>query len=215
MGCDLDTVLFDLDGTLIDSIELIRQSYVHTLAVHGLPQADPQFWLEGLGRPLRWQFAQFTSDSEDIERMVATYRTHNLAHHDALVTAFPGAVEAVASLHARGLRLGIVTSKMRAGAYRGLRWCGFRDEWFSAVVGADDVREHKPHPEPVERALALLGSHASRAVMVGDSPHDLASGRSAGTRTAAVSWGPFPHETLRATEPDHWLAHPSDLARLA
>ncbi|MFM7298089.1 MAG: HAD-IA family hydrolase [Planctomycetota bacterium] len=215
MAPPLDTVLFDLDGTLIDSIELIRRSYVHTLEAHGLPQSDPAFWLAGLGRPLRWQFAQFTTDPAEIERMVATYRVHNRAHHDALVSAFPGAVEAVAELHSRGLRLGIVTSKMREGAYRGLRSCGFREEWFSAVVGADDVTEHKPHPEPVERALALLGSHASRAVMVGDSPHDLSSGRSAGTRTAAVAWGPFPHATLRATTPDHWLATPNDIATLA
>lgn len=215
MAPPLDTVLFDLDGTLIDSIELIRRSYVHTLEVHGIPTPAPEFWLEGLGRPLRWQFAQFTPDPAEVERMVVTYRAHNLAHHDALVTAFPGAVEAVAALHARGLRLGIVTSKMRAGAFRGLRWCGFRDEWFSAVVGADDVTEHKPHPEPVERALSLLGSSSARAVMVGDSPHDLSSGRSAGTRTAAVAWGPFPHDTLRATAPDHWLATPADIAALA
>lgn len=211
----LDTVLFDLDGTLIDSIELIRRSYLHTVEAHGLSLPDPDFWLAGLGRPLRWQFAQFTGDKAEIEAMVATYRAYNLAHHDALVTGYQGAVEALAALHARGLRLGVVTSKMRAGAQRGLRWCGFREEWFGAIVGADDVQEHKPHPAPVLRALETLGSSAKNAVMVGDSPHDLTSGRAAGTRTAAVAWGPFPHATLHATRPDHWLAQPADLARLA
>lgn len=214
MSQTLETVLFDLDGTLIDSIELIRRSYVHTVAAHGLPERDATFWLAGLGRPLRWQFAQFTSDAAEIEAMVATYRAYNLAHHDALVTAFPGAVEAVASLHSRGIKLGIVTSKFRAGATKGLRWCGYDERWFGSIVGADDVSEHKPHPAPVLKALADLGVTAERAVMVGDSPHDLSSGRSAGTQTAAVSWGPFSREELLATNPDHWLEETAHIARL-
>ena len=214
MGQTFETVLFDLDGTLIDSIELIRQSYVHTVAAHGLPERDAAFWLAGLGRPLRWQFAQFTADPAEIEAMVATYRAYNLAHHDALVTAFPGAVEAVRELHSRGIRLGIVTSKFRAGATKGLRWCGFDEHWFGSIVGADDVTEHKPHPAPVLKALSDLGVSAERAVMVGDSPHDLASGRSAGAKTAAVAWGPFSREELLATKPEHWLEEPRDIARL-
>lgn len=208
----IDTVLFDLDGTLIDSIELIRRSYVHTMRVHRGVEPHIDVFLAGLGRPLRWQFGQFTADASEVEAMVATYREHNLAHHDAMVRAFPGAVEAVRELKLRGLRLGIVTSKMRAGAYRGLRHCGFDEELFGAVVGADDVSEHKPDPAPVRRALELLGAQPARAVMVGDSPHDLASGRAAGTRTAAVAWGPFPRSQLQATEPDFWLEEPREIA---
>jgi pyrophosphatase PpaX len=209
----IHTALFDLDGTLIDSVELIRRSYVHTLRVHRGQEAPHDFWLQGLGRPLRWQFAHFTRDPDEIEAMVATYRTFNLAHHDAMVTGFPGAVEAVRELKRRGVKLGIVTSKMRSGAERGLAHCGFGG-LFDVIVGADDVTDHKPDPAPVRLALEQLAAPAQGAVMVGDSPHDLAAGRSAGTRTAAVAWGPFPREQLLATAPDVWLEAPPDIARL-
>jgi pyrophosphatase PpaX len=209
----LDTFLFDLDGTLIDSIELIRRSYAHTLREHRGIEVEQDLWLAGLGRPLKWQFEHFTRDPREVEAMIATYRVFNLAHHDQLVGRFPGALEAVRELHGRGAKLGIVTSKLRSGALRGLKHCGF-EGLFDVIVGSDDVAIHKPEPEPVRRALELLDAAPERAVMVGDSPHDLASGRSAGTATAAVAWGPFPADQLRATQPDYWFDQPADIARL-
>ncbi len=209
----ITTVLFDLDGTLIDSIELIRRSYAHTLYVHRGVELDASTWLAGLGRPLRWQFAHFTTDEREIDAMIATYRVFNLEHHDAMVVAYPGAVDAVRALKERGLALAIVTSKLNAGAVRGLDHAGYRDV-FDVIIGVDDVVEHKPHPAPVLAALTKLGRDASSAVMVGDSPHDLASGRAAGTRTAAVSWGPFPRSELESSNPDVWLETPDAIARL-
>ncbi len=207
-------MLFDLDGTLIDSVDLILRSYRHTLRVHrGTVPAD-ETWLQGLGTPLVVQFRKFTDDEDEIDAMVATYREYNLAHHDDAVRAFPGVREAVEALEGRGIRLGVVTSKIRAGAYRGLRRCGF-DGLFEVVVGADDVERPKPDPEPVRRALALLMAQADEAVFVGDSPHDLTAGRAAGVQTAAVSWGPFPRSTLQPLAPDHWIEAPADLIRLA
>jgi pyrophosphatase PpaX len=194
-------------------MELIRRSHAHALRVHLGIDADHDAWLEGIGRPLRWQFARVAREPAEVEAMIATYRAYNLAHHDASVAAFPGAIEAVRALAARGLGLAIVTSKLRHGALRGLARGGF-DGIFSVVVGADDVAEHKPHPAPVLAALEALGVDARRAVMVGDSPHDLASGRAAGTRTAAVAWGPFPPAALRACAPDVWLDSPAAIARL-
>jgi len=210
----LEAVLFDLDGTLLDSMELIRRSYWHALLVHRRSEPRREEWLEGIGRPLRWQFARIARDAAEVEAMLATYRAYNLAHHDASVAAFPGAVEAVRALAARGLKLGVVTSKLRHGALRGLARGGF-DGLFGALVAADDVEQHKPHPAPVAKALRELGVAAERALMVGDSPHDLAAGRAAGTRTAAVAWGPFPEAELRATRPDLWLDEPGAIARLA
>ncbi|MCY2960116.1 MAG: HAD-IA family hydrolase [Planctomycetota bacterium] len=209
----IQTALFDLDGTLIDSIELIRLSYEHTLRVHFDRELAQEDWLTGLGRPLRWQFAQYTRDPSEVEAMIATYRAYNLAHHDAMVTAFPGAVEAVRSLKERGVALAIVTSKLNAGARRGLACAGFGD-LFDVIVGADDVDVHKPDPAPVRAALARLGREPGTAVMVGDSPHDLASGRAAGTRTAAVAWGPFERAELELASPDHWLDVPAAIADL-
>ncbi len=209
----IETVLFDLDGTLIDSIELIRRSYEHTLRVHYDRALTAEDWLAGLGRPLRWQFAHYTQDAGEIEAMIATYRAHNHEHHDAMVTAFPGAVEAVRNLKDEGVAVAIVTSKLNAGARRGLEIAGFQG-LFDVIVGADDVQVHKPDPAPVFAALALLGRSAATAVMVGDSPHDLASGRAAGARTAAVAWGPFERAELERARPDHWLETPEAIARL-
>ena len=206
------TMLFDLDGTLIDSIRLIIDSYHHTLAAHGLPPRTDEEWLRGIGTPLRVQFAQWR-DHPGLEAMIATYRDYNLANHDSCVTPYPGVVEAVRAVRAAGLRTGLVTSKTRPGAERGLRLCEL-EPLMEVIVGADDVENPKPHPEPVELALRLLGADPGTAVYVGDSVHDMESGRAAGVRTAAVLWGPFGRADLERTDPDYWLERPADLLRL-
>jgi pyrophosphatase PpaX len=213
MAEPLDTFLFDLDGTLIDSIELIRRSFEHALRVHRDAAPDPDEWLGGLGTPLSAQFGRYTDDAREIERMIATYRVHNAEHHDELVRAYPGTKELLERLATRGVRLGIVTSKQRGRALHGLEHCGLGG-FFELVIGVDEVQRHKPHPEPVLTALAAFGADARRAIFVGDSPHDLAAGRAAGTRTAAALWGPFPRAWLEPERPDHWLASPLDLVGL-
>jgi pyrophosphatase PpaX len=208
-----ETVLFDLDGTLIDSTRLIIESYHHTMRVHRgqtLPDAE---WIKGLGTPLRVQFRRFTEDPAELQRMIDTYREWNLAHHDAMVRAFPGAVAAVTSLKARGARLAIVTSKNRHGVERGLTLCGF-DDLFDELVTSDDLEASKPDPAPVVAALGRLAVPAPSALFVGDSPHDIAAGRDAGTRTAACLWGPFTRDALAAERPDYWLDSFQELGAL-
>ena len=203
-------VLFDLDGTLLDSVRLILDSYHHTLAVHSLPPQSDEYWLTGLGTPLRAQFAEYADTPAGLDTLVETYRAYNLENHDRLVAAYPGVVEAVLSVRRAGVRTGLVTSKMRTGALRGLGHLGLV-EAMEVVVGADDVINHKPHPEPVLRAIRALGVPADEAVFVGDSVHDMRSGRAAGVATAAVLWGPFGRDHLQATEPDHWLTRPDEM----
>lgn len=206
-------VLFDLDGTLIDSIELIELSYRHALAAHSSRVFDREEWLLGLGRPLRWQFEQWSDDPTLVQRMIETYREYNNAHHDRMVKPYDGALEAVEELHRRGVRLGIVTSKMRAGAQRGLNCAGYT-RFFEVVIGCDDVREPKPAAEPALLALSRLDHAAQAACMVGDSPHDIHCGKSAGTRTAAAMWGPFPRSSFAGSAPDLWLEHPRELVQM-
>lgn len=208
------TILFDLDGTIIDSVGLILDSYRHTAAVHGLPARTEADWLRGLGTPLRTQFAAYAESAEHMEALIATYREYNLANHDARVRAYPGMVEAIRSLHAAGRRLGVVTSKNRHGTLRGLRLVGLEDA-FEVLVCADEVVNPKPHPEPVEKALDLLGAGPRDSVFVGDSPHDMHSGRGAGVATAAVLWGPFTRDDLTGAGPDHWFERPEELLALA
>ncbi len=209
----MQTVLFDLDGTLIDSVQLILESYRHTLAAHGLPPLSDDEWLRGVGTPLSAQFAPWQDDQGTMEAMIATYREYNLANHDRMVREFPGVVETVRGVRARGLKTGLVTSKARQGALRGLRLVGL-DDAMDVLVCADEVHNPKPHPEPVEKAVRLLRADPANTVYVGDSIHDLRSGRAAGVRTAAVLWGPFTRAHLAPAEPDFWLEHPKDLLSL-
>jgi pyrophosphatase PpaX len=145
--------------------------------------------------------------------MVATYRDFNFAHHDEMVTPFPGIQEAIHVLMGRGLKLGVVTSKARRGLERGLSTCGL-EGIFQALVSMDDVERYKPEPEPVLKALEILRAERDSTVFVGDSPHDMAAGRAAGVMTAAALWGPFSRASLEPHSPDHWLETPSDIAQL-
>lgn len=209
----IDTYLFDLDGTLIDSVELIMSSYRHTMLEHRGTTLPDEFWLAGLGTPLWDQFRRITDDQDEVEAMVVTYREHNHRHHDGAVRPYPGVRDALNVLRRRGARLAVVTSKPRSGTLRGLRRCGL-DGLFELLVCVDDVERAKPHPEPVHHALRALAAEREGAVFIGDSPHDMAAGRAAGVRTAAALWGPFPRRDLEPHRPDHWLTEPAAIAQL-
>ena len=207
-----NTFIFDLDGTLIDSTELILSSYRHTMRTHlgrQLPDAD---WLSTMGRPLRVQLRDFARSEADVQAMVDTYTAHNDEHHDASITAFPGIRPVLRTLVEAGHGLGIATSKRREFAVRGLLVAGLPVEWFGAIVTADDVERHKPDPEPLLVAMSGLGCEAPGAAMyVGDSPFDMAAGRTAGMVTAAATWGPHDEESLARQTPDFMLRQPDEL----
>jgi pyrophosphatase PpaX len=210
---EIRAVLYDFDGTLADSTELIMRCYRHTMATH-LGECPPdEEWLAGFGTPLETQIARFARDAEEHDAMLATYREHQDEHHDTLLRPFPGAVETVAELRRRGVALAVVTSKLRRGTLRGMELCGINGH-FDVVVTPEDVENAKPHPEPVHLALSRLGVAPEQALFVGDSPHDMASGRAAGTRTAAALWGPFPRAALLAERPDFLLERQRDVLDL-
>ncbi|HWA57614.1 MAG TPA: HAD-IA family hydrolase [Gemmatimonadales bacterium] len=207
------TVLFDLDGTLIDSIGLILSSYRHTMIAHGYAEVPDAEWLRGVGTPLRAQLGPWARDDAHLEELVATYRDYNLRNHDQMVRPFPGVGEVVRAIRARGHRTGVVTSKTREGTRRGLRLVGL-EEAIEVMVCADDVVNAKPHPEPVTRAVAALRADPGSTLFIGDSIHDLNAGRAAGVLTGAVLWGPFSRGELEAGSPDFWLQAPEDLEML-
>src|SRR3954465_14314368 len=147
----LRTVLFDLDGTLIDSLRLILDSYHHTLAAHGLPPRSHEEWLRGVGTPLTIQFAEWRDDQGTMEALIATYRKYNLEHHDRMVTVYPGVDAAVRALKDAGLATGLVRRKSRRGAVRGPSLASL-ESLMDVRVCADGVTTPKPPPEPVETA---------------------------------------------------------------
>lgn len=211
----LRTVIFDLDGTLIDSLGLILASYRHTMETHLGRRMPDELWVQGMGTPLDVQMRGFARDDDEAEAMVRTYESHNLANHDDLVRPYPGVRNAVMELRAHGFTLAIATSKRREATRLGLRACDFPEEWFAGIVTANDVTRPKPDPQPVEMALERSDEdEPSRAVYIGDSVHDMRSGRAAGVLTAAVLWGPNSRETLEVAEPDLWMEEPAMLSRL-
>jgi pyrophosphatase PpaX len=209
-------VLFDLDGTLADTVELILRSYRHTMLTHLGETLPDERWLSTIGTPLRDQLRDFARDEPEAEAMLETYSVFQRSVHDEMVRAFPGAQTVLAELRERGVRLAVVTSKRRLVARRTMEVCGLWDS-VELLVAADDVARGKPDPEPVLRALDALGlgDRPQEVLFVGDSPFDLRAGRSAGTRTAAVAWGAFGRSVLEAERPDYFLNALGDVLGLA
>lgn len=201
-------VLFDLDGTLLDTSGLIIKSFQHTFKVHYQRDLAADEVYPFFGKTLR--VAMETLGPDKVEDLIATYREFNLAKHDQLTTAFAGVVEVVQSLYNSGLKLGVVTSKTQGTALRGLRLFDI-DKYFLTVVGADQCTKHKPDPEPVVMALTELGLMPQQCLMVGDSPADIVSAQQAGTKTAAVKWTQVPWTTMTSVHPDHVLTAMVDL----
>lgn len=210
-------ILFDLDGTLVDTVPFILAAVRHAFDGQGRCPTDSE-WIAGIGTPLRTQLESFAATPEMAEILLARYRAYWLAEHDRSTRCFPGAFETVSGLAGRGHPLAVVTAKVVEGAHRTLRLTRL-DAHMSAVIGADSCARAKPDPEPVRLALARLGRTPAEAVMIGDSPHDLAAGRGAGVRTIAALWGACTRDALQAAGPDHLLeditALPALLERIA
>ncbi len=204
MPTKIRAVLFDLDGTLIDSIQLILHSMHYAFAGIDRPRPDDAELVTGIGTPLWLQLGKYARDDEELTLLRARYRDSQSLHHDEYVKAFPGAKETLAALQAAGTKMAIVTSKGDAFARHGLDHARL-GEYVSLIVGADSTEKHKPEPEPVLMALEKLGVAAGEAVMVGDSPHDIAAGNAAGVATVAALWGPFSREQLAVANPTHYL----------
>ena len=205
-------VLFDLDGTLIDTIDLLLECARHTFEGR-TPAPTDEEWIAGIGTPLRKQFAAYTTSDEEVEALAQRYRAYQREHHDRLTSAFPGVLETLDELERRGHPMGIVTSKSNEMMDRGLEWVGIMRH-MRTRVGMDNAKRHKPDPHPVEVALEDLGYSPDEALFLGDSPHDIASGNAAGVTTVAALWGPFTRDQLDPYHPSRYLERITDLPQL-
>jgi pyrophosphatase PpaX len=202
-------VLFDLDGTLIDSIPLILSSMKH--AFEGHPNAPGVAeWVALIGTPLDGMIRRWAGDEADVLRVKERYKVHQWAHHDAMVRAFPGVPEMLDALAARGVRMAVVTSKLEPSARRSLDFLGLARH-FECVVGLEATERHKPDPAPVRYALQGLGARPEEGAFVGDSPHDVLAGNAAGVATVAALWGPFSREELAKAGPRAWAERVGDV----
>lgn len=221
---DNRAILFDLDGTLIDTTGLILACFDHSWrSVTGRGRSREAL-VDTFGMPLREAMKRLASEPENselarqgcgldphlIEQLLLEYRSFNLANHDGMVSSFVGAGSVIAELRNRGYLVGVVTSKSRELGQRGLELCAL-DRLLDVAVFLEDTDHHKPRPEPVLKALEKLNARPSLAAYVGDSRHDLVAGRAAGVQTVAALWGPSTRESLEQENPDFKAESISDL----
>ena len=220
MFSDVAAVLFDLDGTLVNTVELILAAHDHTFAryLRG-PWPARAAVIMNFGRPLREALCEYAAADGLLDpaalapQMVDTYRAFQNEHHHRYVRGYDGMRETLVVLRERGYALGVVTSKAERGARRLMEdfdLTGLLD----VAVFLEDTAGHKPEPDPLLEAARRGGFEPARAAYVGDSIHDVAAGRAAGMRTVAALWGPFERPDLEAAGPDAFVASPRDLLAL-
>ncbi|MED3561589.1 pyrophosphatase PpaX [Bacillus xiapuensis] len=208
MKNNITTLLFDLDGTLIDTNELIIATYLHTLEKYYPNKYKREDVLPFMGPTLHEAFS--TVDPDRVEEMILEYRTFNLANHDLLVKEFPNVLETIQTLKEKGYKLGIVTTKKHDVSLKGLRLMKL-EEYFDVIVAMDHVTKVKPDPEPIFKALEQINSTPKETIMVGDNFHDILAGKNAGTKTAGVAWTIKGRDYLAKYEPDYMLENMADL----
>lgn len=192
------TVIFDLDGTLVDSLADIGASFRHVLASAGLPQPTDAEMAGLIGLPLAEMFRR-VAPAADAEELSEAYRRHYRAHMADRSQPYPGVPELLAELRERGYALAVATTKRTATAEALSEAVGLRP-LLDHVQGTDGLAP-KPAPDVV---LAALHAVRGRGVcMVGDTTHDVRAGKAAGLCTYAVAWGTHPPEVLRSADPDY------------
>lgn len=205
----INNVLFDLDGTIVDTNELIIESFLYVLNDKLGMQVTREQLIPQMGGPLIEQFKYFTGQA-NVDQHVADYRTYNLKRHDEMVKVFPYVNEVFQAFAERDIKMGVVTTKMRDSTTRVLRMFGLLP-YLQTIITLEDVEHAKPHPEPVLSALTAINADPRETVMVGDSSFDIISAQQAGAYSAGVAWSLKGAEFLATYKPDWILKDMRDL----
>ncbi len=207
-------ILFDFDGTLANTIDLIIATFEHTCkAVLGSVPAREDI-INTFGLPLGDAFVKLAGREDLVEEMRAVYKAFNEANHDAMIRPIAGVAETLQGLKARGLKLAVVTSKKPAMLRRGLA-CLNLAQYIDVCIALGDTKESKPHPAPMLAACKALQLQPYECLCVGDSPFDLQSGKRAGAKTVAVHYTYFAWDKLVTEgEPDYVIKTPQELLEL-
>ena len=208
-------ILYDNDGTLVDTHDLILASMRHATGTVLGKEFPEEELMAGVGTPLAAQMLVFAQGDEEVcDELLRVYRTHNHALHDQAVRLFPDVLEGLRDLHGAGIRMGVVTAKLHPLAQRGLQIVGAWD-YLDCLVGPDDCPKAKPAPDSVVMGADLLGCAPHECIYLGDSPFDMQAGIAAGCVTVAALWGMFPKAELVAYGPAHACGTFADFTRLA
>ena len=208
----LTAALFDFDGTLVDTTELIYQSLRHASREVLGHEPSREVLMANVGQPLPQQMAALVEKEADdrsetdglAEELLESYRTQNEVLHEDLIEEFPGVEAALARLGEAGIKIAVVTSKRRVSVEMAIETFPGLGDVADHFVTMEDTDEHKPKPAPLLKGLELLGGvPTEEAAYVGDSPHDVEAAHAAGVTSVAVSWGAFPEKFLKEKQPDY------------
>lgn len=186
----IKNILFDLDGTLADSEELIIKSFQHIYKIFKGREEDETILRGTFGGTLKDVIdANF---DEPFETVIREYRNYHYENFDKYMRLFDGAEDLVKALYEKGYTLGIVTSRLEHTAMKILHMHGIR-EYFSSIVTADMCENHKPHPEPMLKCLEELNAKSEETIYIGDTVFDIESARNSGVKSVLVTWNEYDH----------------------
>ncbi len=201
------SVLFDIDGTLLDSFEFLYGAFEHAFDMHGIARMPRNEMRSYIGPPLEQVYAAMVPGC-DAASMTEAHRQFQETHLD-LIKLFPDTVFTLDELARRNIKLAAITTRSRRTSVRSLE-VNHIATYFDIVLSAEDVSEHKPAPEPLIKALEAISMRAYEAIMVGDTSADILAGKNAGTKTAAALYG-FGGGTLLELKPDYVIRELKEL----
>lgn len=205
-------ILFDFDGTLINTNDLIVLALNRTSEKFLGKRLSQDDLNSILGKYLDEQMSCLSG--KHCQNMALFYREFYENNEEAMTREFPGMPETLAGLKNLGCSMAIVSAKGREGIERGLSFFGYGN-YFDAIISAYDVENNKPHPEPALKAMKALNAQPGETLLVGDSPYDILCGKNAGIKTVLAAWTIFPRQGLLALKPDYIAEKPQDLAVIA
>lgn len=194
----MKAIVFDLDGTLIDSIPLISLSFEHTFDRLGIPWGQGEV-LNTIGLPLRDVAKHYAPDNA--EEFLSIYAEFQVKTQEKLLKPFPEAKKTLSRMQEKGYRTGIVTSKRRKATRESLSITGL-DKYLEVVVAVEDAGRPKPNPDSLLSALEQLDTPPAKSVYIGDSIYDIITGKNAGAATIGVTWGIAVKDDLKKQQPD-------------
>lgn len=199
----INTILFDLDGTLVDSNEIIIQSFKETFK-HFHPNVvySRDQIIEMIGPPLKETFKIVSEDPVKINEMISCYRNFYQENEFNYINLYDNVIETLKELRELKINLGIVTTKFEESAMPSIKLFGI-DKYIKNYSFLGSVPEHKPSPEPVYYVLNQF-SDVDKVLMVGDNPSDILAGKNAGILTCGIEWT-LVKDKLKATNPDFWI----------
>lgn len=183
---NIDTVLFDFDGTIMDTNQVIIDSWQHTFMTIDGEKRRVEDIVKTFGEPLSTTMKNFFKNVP-VEESVKIYRDYHYANFSKLISLFPGMKEIVEKVRAKGYKVGLVTSRLRGTTMEGLKKYGMENH-FDQVITMEDCTKHKPDPEPINIALKRLKSTAEKSIMIGDTDFDILCAKNAGVKSVLVGW---------------------------